>query len=100
MVQGDVVDTGSHYSNPKSMPLFFPSLLPIELRQHPELNDIGEAEHHLCEAQADDALADVHCLCHVIQGLWQFKKLNVLGTGNWPNMWMLESYSQFESKLQ
>jgi hypothetical protein len=64
------------------MPLFFPSLLPLELHQHPELNDIHEAEHHLCKAQADDALADVHCLCHVIQGLWQFKKLNVLGTGN------------------
>ena len=95
-----MADTSGHYSNPESTPLFFPSSLPLELHQCPELNDICEAEHHLCEAQADDALADVRHLHCVIQGLWLFKKLNVSGTGNWPNTQMLESYSQFESKLQ
>ena len=100
LVQGDVADTGGHYSNPESTPLFFPSSLPLELRQRPELNDICEAERRLREAQADDALADVRRLRRVIQGLWQFKKLNVSGTGNRPNTRMLESYSQFESKLQ
>ena len=100
LVQGDVADTSGHYSNPESMPLFFPSSLPLELRQRPELNDICKAECHLREAQADDALADVRHLRCVIQGLWQFKKLNVSGTGNRPNTQMLESYSQFESKLQ
>lgn len=95
-----MADTGGHYSNPKSMPLFFPSLLPPNLRQCPELNDICEAERRLCEAQADDALADVRRLRRVIQGLWLFKKLNILGTGNRLNTQTLESYSQFESKLQ
>ena len=99
LVQGDMVDTGGHYSNPKSMPLFFPFLLPLKLCQRLELNDICEAKCCLHKAQADDALADVHCLCCVIQGLWQFKKLNISGTGNRPNMRTLESYSQFESKL-
>ena len=55
---------------------------PPDISQHPELKDICEAEHHLCEAQADDSLADVCCLCHIIQYLWQFKKPNVSGTGN------------------
>ena len=54
-----MADTGGHYSNPESTPLFFPSSLPLELRQRPELNDIHEAERRLREAQADDALADV-----------------------------------------
>ena len=57
-------------------------------------------EHRLREVQADDALADVRHLCHVIQGLWQFKKLNVSGTGNQPNTRILHSYSRFEIKLQ
>jgi len=100
LVQGDVADTGGHYSNPQSTPLFFPSSLPPDLRQRPELNDICEAECRLREAQADDALADVRRLRRVIQGLWQFKKLNVSGTGNRPNTRMLDSYSRFESKLQ
>lgn len=95
-----MADTGGHYSNPESTPLFFPSSLPLELRQRPELNDIHEAERRLREAQADDALADVRRLRRVIQGLWQFKKLNVSGTGNRPNTRTLESYSRFESKLQ
>ena len=42
----------------------------------------------------------MRCLRHVIQGLWQFRKLNVSGTGNRPNTQMLGSYSKFESKLQ
>ena len=82
------------------MPLYFPSSLPLDIRQRPELKDVCEAEQHLHEAQANDALTDVKCLCCVIQGLWQFKKLNVSGTGNQPNTQMLGLYSKFESKLQ
>ncbi|KDR65963.1 hypothetical protein GALMADRAFT_232763 [Galerina marginata CBS 339.88] len=100
LVQGDVGDGGGHYSNPESAPLYFPSSIPLNICQRPELQAVCEAEHRLREAQADDALADVRRLHRVIQGLWQFKKLNVSGTGNWPNTWMLNSYSQFESKLQ
>jgi hypothetical protein len=99
LVAGDAGD-GGHYSNPESMPLYFPSFLPPEIRQRPELKDICEAEHRLREAQANDALAEVRRLRRVIQGLWQFKKLNVSGTGNRPNTRMLDSYSRFETKLQ
>src|ERR1700678_3554518 len=50
-------------------------------------------------AQANDALADVRRLRRIIQGLWQFKKLNVSGTGTRPNTLMLNLYKQFETKI-
>lgn len=99
LVQGDMADTSGLYLNPESMPLFFPSLLPLWLCQRPELNNICDAECCLCEAKADDALDDVCHLHRVIQGLWLFKKLNVSGTGNCLNTWMLKLYSWFEFKL-
>ena len=49
------------------------------------IHDICQLERQLREPQADDALADIRCQRCVIQGLWQFKKLNVSGTGNKPN---------------
>ena len=64
-----MADSEGQYSNLESMLLYLPSSLPPDISQRPELKDICEAEHHLCEAQADDALADVHHLCCVIQGL-------------------------------
>ena len=100
MAHGDGADGGCHYSNPESMPLYFPSSLPREIRERPELKDVVDVERRLREAQADDALADVRRLRRVIQGLWQFKKLNVSGTGNRPNTRILDSYSRFEIKLQ
>lgn len=101
LVLGDMAnDDGHYYSNPESMLLYLPSSLPTDISQHPELKDIRDVEHHLREAQADDALADVRRLCHIIQGLWQFKKLNVSGTRNCPNTQMLNLYMRFEMKLQ
>ena len=100
LLQDDTTNCGGYYSNPESTPLYLPSSLPPEIRQRPELKDILEAEHRLREAQADDALADVRRLRRVIQGLWQFKKLNVSGTGNRQNTRMLHSYSRFDNKLQ
>ena len=94
-----MADSDSYYSNPESAPLYFPSL-PPEICQCSELKEICEAEQRLREAQANDALADVHRLCHVIQGLWQFQKLNVSGTGNRLNTQMLDSHSCFQTKLQ
>jgi hypothetical protein len=96
---GDSADDG-HYSNPESTPLYLPSSLPSRISQLPELKVIREAEHRLREAQADDALANVRHLRRVIQGLWQFKKLNVSGTGNRPNTRMLSLWSRFDTKLQ
>ena len=66
----------------ETIPLFMPSSLPQHIRTLPMLHDICLLERQLHEPQASDTLADI---CHqhrVIQGLWQFKKLNVSGTGN------------------
>ena len=99
LVLGDTADGEGQYSNPESMPLYLPSSLPPDISQRPELKDIRDTEHHLREAQADDALADVCRLHRIIQGLWQFKKLNVSGTGNRPNTRMLNLYKQFKTKI-
>ena len=45
-------------------------------------------------------LANVRCQRCVIQGLWQFKKLNVSGTGNKPNTWFINLYKQFDKKTK
>ena len=95
-----VDDAGVHYANPESTTLFFPSLLPPEIRQLPELKEVCDAERCLREPQSYDALADVRRLRRIIQGLWQFKKLNVSGTGNRPNTRMLGMYTRIEYKLQ
>ncbi|EDR06772.1 uncharacterized protein LACBIDRAFT_299636 [Laccaria bicolor S238N-H82] len=95
-----VDDAGIHYANPESTTLFFPSSLPPEMHRLPELKEVCDAERSLREPQAHDALADIRCLRRIIQGLWQFKKLNVSGTGNHPNTRMLGTYSRIEYKLQ
>jgi hypothetical protein len=100
LVLGDTADGDGQYSNPESMPLYLPSSMPSDIFQRPELKDIREAERRLREAQADDALADVRRLRRIIQGLWQFKKLNVSGTGNRPNTRMLNLYTRFDTKIQ
>ena len=81
-----MADGDGYYSNPESLSLYLPSSLPLKICQCPELKEIREAEQLLCEAQANNALAEVHRLHRVIQGLWQFKKINVSGTGNQANM--------------
>ena len=96
----DTADGDGLYSNPESMPLYLPSSLPSDISHRPELKDIREAERRLREAQADDALADVRRLRRIIQGLWQFKKLNVSGTGNRPNTRMLNLYTRFDMKIR
>ena len=93
-------DAGGQYLNPESVTLYFPSSLPPEIRRLPELKEVRDAELSLREPQAHDALADVRRLRRIIQGLWQFKKLNVSGTGNRPNTQMLGTYSRIEHRLQ
>jgi hypothetical protein len=73
----------------ENIPLFLPSSLPARIRALPELQDICNLERRLREPQADDALAEVRRQRRIIQGLWQFKRLNVSGTGNRPNTRML-----------
>ena len=84
----------------ENIPLFLPSSLPLHIRNLPELQDICQLERRLREAQADDALAEVRRQRCIIQGLWQFKKLNVSGTGNTPNTRMLMLWSHFDKKTK
>ena len=84
----------------ENIPLFLPSSLPVHIRTLPELDDICKLERRLREAQADDALAEVRRQRCIIQGLWQFKKLNVSGTGNKPNTRMLTLWKRFDKKTK
>ena len=78
-------EPGALYMKPEATPLFFQSSLPQEIRDRPELREICEIECRLRELQEYDALADIHCLRRIIQGLWIFKKHNVSRTSNNPN---------------
>jgi hypothetical protein len=80
--------------------LFLPSSLPIHIRNLPELQEICQLERRLREPQADDALAEVRHQRRIIQGLWQFKRLNVSGTGNKPNTRMLTLWKRFDNKTK
>lgn len=85
---------------PENIPLFLPSSLPPHIRTLPELKEICQLERRLREPQADDALAEVRRQRRVIQGLWQFKCLNISGTGNRPNTRMITLYKRFDNKTQ
>jgi hypothetical protein len=78
----------------ESIPLHLPSSLPRGLRT-PDISAITEKECRLRVAQADDALADIRRQRRIISGLWQFKKLNVDGTGNKPQTRMRTLYARF-----
>ncbi|EDR04142.1 uncharacterized protein LACBIDRAFT_330709 [Laccaria bicolor S238N-H82] len=83
---------------PKNIPLYLPSSLPSHIRTLPELKEICQMEQRLREPQADDTLSEVRCQRRVIQGLWQFKQLNISRTGNRPNTKMITLYKQFSNK--
>jgi hypothetical protein len=84
----------------ESIPLHLPSSLPQTLRQSPELSEVIEKERRLRVAQADDALADIRRQRRIISGLWQFKKLNVDGTGNRACTRMRTLYNRFNLRTQ
>ena len=77
------------------IPLHLPSSLPQHLRQLPELASVLENERRLRVAQADDALAEIRRQRRIISGLWQFKKINVDGTGNRTCTRMRALYNRF-----
>jgi hypothetical protein len=85
---------------PENLPLYMPSSLPRHIRTLPALHEICQLELRLRKPQADDALADVRRQRRVIQGLWQFKKLNVSGTGNKPNTRFINLYKRFDKKTK
>lgn len=85
---------------PENVPLYLPSSLPTYIRTLPELREVCHLERRLREPHADDALAEVRRQRRVIQGLWQFKRLNVSGTGNKPNTRMVGLYKHFDNKTR
>ena len=74
----------------EKVPLFIPSSLPPHIQHQPKLSDIRDKEWQMREAQADDSLAHIRRLHRVIQGMWQFKKFSISGTGNRPNTCLLQ----------
>lgn len=84
----------------KSIPLHLPSSLPQHLQQSSELSTVIEKECRLRVAQADDALADIRHQCRIISGLWQFKRLDVNGTGNRAATRMRTLYNRFNLHTQ
>ena len=64
------------------------------------MSTISEKERHLRVAQADDALAEIHRQRRIVTGLYQFKKLNVSGTGNRPNTRMWTLFTRFNHKTK
>jgi hypothetical protein len=89
-----------HETLTEDIPLFLPSALSPHLRALPELRKICQLERRLREPQADGALAEVRRQRRVIQGLWQFKRLNISGIGNKPNTRMITLYQRFDKKTR
>jgi len=85
--------------NAATTPLYLPSSFPAEIHSQPDMKSICEKECRLREAQADDALFDLRRQRCVMQGLWQFKKLNMSGTSNRPNTRMLTLHKQMQQKV-
>ena len=84
----------------EEIPLYLPSSLPPHIRNQVELRDICDKERRLREAQADDSLAHIRRLRRVIQGMWQFKKFGISGTGNRPNTRILATYQSLLNNIQ
>jgi hypothetical protein len=83
----------------ESLPLHLPSSLPLQLRQGADMSTISDKERRLRMAQADDALAEIRRHRRIVTGLYQFKKLNVSGTGNRPNTRMWALFTRFNHKI-
>jgi hypothetical protein len=81
--------------NAVNIPLFLPSTFPPNVHALSETRHACEVEQHLHEAVADDALAKIQRQHRIVQSLWQFKWLNVAGTGNRPqylNAYIIQPY--------
>jgi len=57
-------------------------------------------ERKLRLAQAEDALVEIRKQCRIVQGLWLFKKINISGMGNRPNIRMLSLYNRINYKIE
>ncbi|KIL53916.1 hypothetical protein M378DRAFT_19394 [Amanita muscaria Koide BX008] len=84
----------------ENIPLYLPSSFPSNVRCLSGLDHVCDVERRLRVAQADDALSEIRRQRRIVQGLWQFKKINVSGTGNRPNTRILTLYNRLNHKLE
>ena len=90
----------SHSLTAEDVLLFLPSSLSAKLQSTPGFSKTLDHEIQLRVTQADDALANIrHHLC-IISGLWQFKKVNISGTGNRPNTRMRSLFNCFNHRMR
>ena len=90
----------SHSLAAEDVPLFLPSSLSPNLQSSPGFSKTLTHEIQLRIAQADDALADIRHHLRIIAGLWQFKKVNISGTGNQPNTRMRSLFNRFNHRMR
>lgn len=83
----------------EDIPLFLPSSLPLSDTTS-GFTTLLTREVRLRIAQADDALADIRHHLRIISGLWQFKKVNVSGTGNQPNTRMRTLFNRLSHRMK
>ncbi|KAI9059925.1 hypothetical protein FKP32DRAFT_1613943 [Trametes sanguinea] len=93
----DAATTGSTWL-PEDVSLWLPSSLPHALRQGDLTTRLTNMEQRLHLAQIEDSLADIRRLRRILQGVAQFKRLNVSGTGNKPNTRIRSLYTKFQRK--
>jgi hypothetical protein len=84
----------------EDVPLFLPSSLSPNLQTTPGFTKALAHEVKLRIAQANDALADIRHNLRTISGLWQFKKVNISGTGNHPNTRMRSLFNRFNHRMR
>ena len=84
----------------EDVPLFLPSSLSPNIQSTPGFSKTLAHEIQLHIAQAEDALADIQHHLRLISGLWQFKKVNINGTGNQPNTHMHSLFNCFNHHMR
>jgi len=84
----------------ENTPLFLPSSFPSHIQSLSEMERICNMEKRLRLAQAEDALVKICRQRRIVQGLWQFKRLNMTGMGNRPNTKMLTLYNRISDKIE
>jgi hypothetical protein len=90
----------SHSLAAEDVPLFLPSSLSPNFQSTPGSSKTLAHEIQLRIGQADDALADIRHHLRIISGLWQFKKINISGTGNRPNTRMRSLFNRFNHRMR
>ena len=90
----------THSLAAEDVPLYFPTSLSSNLQSTPGISKSLAHEVQLHIAQANDALADIRHHLRIISGLWQFKKVNISGTGNQPNTRMRSLFNRFNHRMR